>query len=182
MRLQAHLAHSRNLMRIILKKSTEEYEKVREERDLLRSELQTRLTENQYLQFNKRLEKKLIPIQNDTKERKRDKFLRDKMDFDLDRTFNWNKNKQESKRWQPHKNNNKKRNTKWRRPNDHWTTDSGSDSSLSEDQRNMDPEKGKNQKDSSAHPLGLEPEGDAQKRNNPDSRGGTKRKQVSWRR
>lgn len=43
-------------MRIILKRSTEEYETLREERDLLKKELQSRFTQSQYLQCNKRLD------------------------------------------------------------------------------------------------------------------------------
>lgn len=62
-------------MQIILTRSKKEYDVVYNERERLKVELQTHLTEAQFIQFNKKLEKMLL-IQNEVKERKRDKFLR----------------------------------------------------------------------------------------------------------
>lgn len=73
---QAHITHSLNLMRIILNRSKKEYDVIYNERERLKTELQTRLTEVQFAQFNKKLEEKMLPIQNEVKEHKRDKFLK----------------------------------------------------------------------------------------------------------
>ncbi|XP_056422768.1 uncharacterized protein LOC130362401 [Hyla sarda] len=118
---QAHLEHSLRLMRIVLKRNEVEYNLVAQELCRARLELRSRHSEEQFTAFMKKLEKKLLTTQAETKDRKRDKFLRDKMDFETGRIHDWGNRKQQSRRRSRPRNKN----------NDQWTTDS--DSSRSDD-------------------------------------------------
>ncbi|KAG8545208.1 hypothetical protein GDO81_021225 [Engystomops pustulosus] len=130
--------------------------------------------------FSKKLEKKLVFTQMDVKEKKRDKFVRDKMDFEQGLIFEWGTLKKQN--FRKGGNNQRKKRTK---NTEFWTTES--DSSLSDDtQKN----KGSNPSGipcgessvasfSPAVPLGnASGGGDGGRKNwHPDR----KRKQVSWR-
>lgn len=86
-----------NLLKIILDRSKVEYDHICADLQLTKDELEKRLTEAQWQSFKQKVEKKLIPIQNNIKERKRDTFMRDKLDYELDRVLSW-KNTQKNKR------------------------------------------------------------------------------------
>lgn len=178
---QVHLDHAQNLVKITLDRSKVEYDRVCADLQTAKDELVKRFTEAQWQTLERKIEKKLIPIQNDIKERKRDKFLRDKLDYDLDRVFTWH-TMQKNRR--PFKGG---RGRRQKRPQaDYWTTDSGSDSSTTEDgprhghANNM--ATSGNVAPSSTTPLGAgHAEGGDIRIRNQNMRGGTKRKQVSWR-
>lgn len=177
---QAHLDHSLNLLKIVLERSKTEYDQVCNDLESVKKEIQARLTEAQWQLIQRKIEKKLIPIQNEIKERKRDKFMRDKLDYDLDRVFTW-KNQQRPRR---NFRGNRNRRTRKTQP-DYWTTDSGSDSSVTEDAGAVSRSAGSmdtSSPTSASVPLGAGSAGGADvRRRNMNIRGGTKRKQVSWR-
>lgn len=176
---KVHMMYSMNLLTIILDRSKVEYEQVQADLNAANEELQTHLTEVQWLNSKKKIEKKLVPIQNEIKERKRDKFMRDKMDYELDRVFSW-KNLQKSRRTMQQ--GRFKRN---RRPlKEYWTTDSGSDSSADVPVSGHDNEVVRVEGTLLPQtPLGAARAEGAEKRGNLSNRAyGTRRKQVSWRR
>lgn len=77
------------------------------------------------------MEKKRVPIQNNIKERKRDKFMCDKLDYELDRISSWKSFQK------PRRSYRARSNRRYSKPQtDYWTTDSGSDSSTPEDANN----------------------------------------------
>lgn len=86
-----------NLLRIVLERSKKEYDQVCSDLESTKEELQKRLTEAQWLTMKRKIERKLIPIQIDIKERKRDTFMRDKLDYEFDSIFAW-KNLQKPRR------------------------------------------------------------------------------------
>ncbi|KAG8535402.1 hypothetical protein GDO81_028628 [Engystomops pustulosus] len=174
-----HLQHSLNVMRLVMGRNEIEYTKVTDELCKARTELRTRLGEIQFSIFTKKLEKKLVFTQMEVKEKKRDKFVRDKMDFEQGTVFDWGATKRQSYR----RNNNPNNRRKKTKNTDFWTTES--DSSLSDEvlkncteQQPINVEGGV-EAQAPAPPLGHAPGGEEGGRKN--WRRYHKRKQVSWR-
>lgn len=176
---QAHLDHSLNLLKIVHDRSKQEYDQICNELELAKTELQTRLTDAQWQTLERKVERKLIPIQNDIKERKRDKFMRDKLDYELERVFTWRTVQK------PRRPNRGGRNRRPKKPQtEYWTTDSGSDSSATEDTNNGTHTKkvtGSDVATPPSGPLGAGRAEGGEGRKTPATGGGMKRKQVSWR-
>ncbi|XP_056406811.1 uncharacterized protein LOC130297964 [Hyla sarda] len=114
---EIHKDHALRLTKLILSRTEKEYSTVTEELLKAKMELKTRLSETQYANLIKRIEKRLIPIQAKLKEKKKDKFLWDKLDYDSGKIFDWQPRQPRRRRPRPPQ-----------RQKEYWTTDSGSDS------------------------------------------------------
>ncbi|XP_069610906.1 oocyte zinc finger protein XlCOF8.4-like [Ranitomeya imitator] len=134
---QILLRCSQDLLQLVLKQNIANYELVQTELHKTKEELKARLSEPQWANMDKKLDTKLITLQNDIKQKKRDKFIRDKNDFETGKIFTWNKGNQlGNSRKQPHKRYYQKKSPTWKNRNyknkkDYLTTDS--DSSATEE-------------------------------------------------
>ncbi|XP_056392660.1 uncharacterized protein LOC130285327 [Hyla sarda] len=165
--LNIQLDSATKMMRLILKRNEKEYSDVTTELSKCKTELSKRLTEGQSQQFLQKLDKKLIPIQAEIKERKKDKFLRDKMDYDNDRIFNWQQVK-ETKRRAPRKPQKSKP-----RNRDYWTSDTGSnDEQTNKEEDNTSTQK-ENPKNAKAPPEDASGGTETAKQKRP-------KRQVTW--
>ncbi|KAG8593370.1 hypothetical protein GDO81_000803 [Engystomops pustulosus] len=179
-----HLQHSLSIMRLVMGRNEMEYTKTIEELCKAKTELRTRLGETQFSVFIKKLEKKLVFTQIEVKEKKRDKFVRDKMDFEQGMIFDWGATKRQNYR-KPHNAGNRKRKTK---NTDFWTTES--DSSFSDEPSKNNTDKpstnveGNLEASTPAPPLGHTSGGHApggEEGGRKNWHRNRKRKQVSWR-
>ncbi|XP_069808019.1 kinesin-related protein 12-like [Dendropsophus ebraccatus] len=129
-----HQIHAMNLTKLVLKQNEKEYEMITNDLCKSKKELSTRMNDELFMDFSKKIEKKLIKMQDEIKEQKKDKFLRDKTDYELGRAFigrktynKFNKYRKNQQRKSGNTNNNNN-NNKNKKVSDFWTTESESSS------------------------------------------------------
>ncbi|CAJ0946568.1 unnamed protein product [Ranitomeya imitator] len=127
---QIHLQCSQNLLQLVTAQNEKDYASICEQLDKSKQELSSRISKDNFKSFEKKLEKKLIIVQMDTKEKKKEKFLRDKRDFESGQIFTWNKGTGSSNRSFA-RNRSRKFGKKQKISRDGWITDS--DSSATEE-------------------------------------------------
>ncbi|XP_056374553.1 uncharacterized protein LOC130272713 isoform X2 [Hyla sarda] len=90
---QAHHEHSMKLLQIVLTRSRIEQDKINEDLVKVKSEYTKRATDEQKSSFYSKIQVKLTALQEEVKNKKREKFLRDKTDYDQDNKFQWHMKK-----------------------------------------------------------------------------------------
>ncbi|XP_056419508.1 uncharacterized protein LOC130360973 [Hyla sarda] len=90
---QAHHEHSMKLLQIVLTRSRIEQDKINEDLVKVKNEYIKRATDEQKSSFYSKLQLKLTALQEEVKNKKREKFLRDKTDYDQDNEFQWHQKK-----------------------------------------------------------------------------------------
>ncbi|XP_077117037.1 uncharacterized protein LOC143773497 [Ranitomeya variabilis] len=169
---------SQDLLQLVLQQNMANYDTVNMELTKTKEEIKTRLSVNQWSLLEKKLDNKMVILQADIKQRKRDKFIRDKADFDTNQIFSWNKNKhaQNSRRFPRPRGNRYNRSRKYN-ARDYVTTDS--DSSVNDEGSVSSIASTSDSIAQQAAPLGGERAEGAESTEFDNQR---KRKTVSWKR
>ncbi|XP_056384004.1 regulator of nonsense transcripts 3B-like isoform X2 [Hyla sarda] len=195
-----HQEYCMQMLRAVIDRNEQEYTKVTEELLKTKTELRTRLDEEKFHTFSKKMERKIVALQSIIKDQKKDKFIRDRLDYESEKVFPVGGPKKQRPR-RPRGGQIRRRTT------DYWTTES--DSSGNEDSnrkaRKDDSEKQKTSKENqdqkdqetasnskkmdsnnkkTSGPLGGKHEGDLEGKGEEDlgrpKRSTQRNKKVSW--